>query len=162
MKKKTNYITPCGFKYLKDEYDKLSKEERPEILKVIQWAAGNGDRSENADYIYGRKRLRQIDSRLRFLGKRLDDAVVIEPSEQSSTKVQFGATVTIEDEDGNTKTYHIVGVDETKPQENRVSWKSPIAKALIGKEEGDECTIKTPEGEYEVEISSIKYIDIKF
>lgn len=162
MKKKTNYITPCGFKYLKDEYDKLSKEERPEILKVIQWAAGNGDRSENADYIYGRKRLRQIDSRLRFLGKRLDDAVIIEPNKQSSTKVQFGATVTIEDEEGNTKTYHIVGVDETKPQQNRVSWKSPIAKALIGKEEGDECTIKTPEGEYEVEISSIKYIDIKF
>lgn len=157
MKKKSNYITPRGFKILKDEYDHLSKKERPEILKIIQWAAGNGDRSENADYLYGRKRLREIDSRLRFLGKRLDDAVIIEPTEIKSDKVQFGATVEIEDEDGQQKKYYIVGIDESSPKDGKISWKSPIASSMIGKSVGDYCTIKSPENEYEIIITNISY-----
>lgn len=160
MKKKDNHITPRGFEKLSTEHDNLLLKERPEILKVIQWAAGNGDRSENADYIYGRKRLREIDKRLRFLQKRLEIANIIDPAQVESDKILFGATVKIMTEEGEHKTYHIVGTDESEPQKNKISWVSPIAKALMGKEVGDMVEIKTPGRNYEAEIESIDYINI--
>lgn len=157
IKKKTNYITPQGYQRLLDELNQLLHVERPEITKLIQWAASNGDRSENADYLYGRRRLREIDSRLRFLNSRINDAVVVDPSQTKSDKVQFGATVTVSDEEGNEKTYSIVGVDEVDTSKGHLSWKSPIGSALLTKEEGDEVTIRTPQGEMIFEIISIEY-----
>jgi transcription elongation factor GreB len=155
--KKTNYITPSGFKRLTDEHDQLLLKVRPEILKVIQWAAGNGDRSENADYLYGKKRLREIDRRMRFLKKKIDNANVVDPEQINSKLVMFGATVAVVDEDKNKKTYCIVGVDEIDTSQNWISHHSPIGKALIGNEVGDIITIKTPNGEREFEILSIDY-----
>lgn len=152
-----NYMTPACHKKLSEEYDRLRNSERPEITKVIQWAAGNGDRSENADYIYGKKRLREIDSRLRFLGKRLDSAVVVDPETVGGEHVKFGATVTAEDEDGNEKTYYIVGQDEIDPPRNKISWKSPIGKAFMGKEAGDVVEVRTPNGERSFEILKVVY-----
>lgn len=157
MIKKSNYITPVGYNRLVNELNELLRVERPEITKLIQWAASNGDRSENADYLYGRRRLREIDRRIRFLTSRIDDAVIVDPSQTKSNKVQFGATVIISDEDGNEKTYTIVGVDEVDTSKGHLSWKSPIGSALLGKEEGDEATIRTPQGETVVEILKISY-----
>lgn len=133
------------------------KVERPELLKVIAWAAGLGDRSENADYIYGKKRLREIDKRLRFLGKRIDIAYVVEPEKIQSDKVQFGATVIVEDEKGEEKEYSIVGVDEIDVSVGRISFKSPIGSTLLGKSVGDIAEVKTPKGTVELKINNIKY-----
>ena len=157
MIKKSNYITPLGYNRLVSELNELLRVERPEITKLIQWAASNGDRSENADYLYGRRRLREIDRRIRFLTSRIDDAVIVDPTKTKSNKVQFGATVTVSDEEGNEKTYTIVGVDEVDTSRGHLSWKSPIGSALIGKEEGDEALIRTPQGETVFEIIEIAY-----
>lgn len=157
IKKKSNYITPQGYQDLLAELNQLLKMERPKLTALIEWAASNGDRSENADYIYGRKRLREIDRRMRFLKARIDDALVVDPMQTKSLKVQFGATVTIADEEGNEKTYSIVGVDEVDTSQGRLSWRSPIGSALLGSEVGDEVLVKTPQGELHLEIMAIIY-----
>lgn len=152
-----NYITPDGFKKLQDEFRVLFHEERPKLVETVAWAAGNGDRSENGDYIYGKKRLREIDKRLKFLRDRIENAQVVDPKEVKSDRVVFGATVTIEDEDGEAKTYRIVGEDEISPGENKISWKSPMAKALLGKRVGDEVEVQRPAGLLIAEITSIEF-----
>lgn len=150
-------MTPKGHKKLLDELEHLLKVERPEVTKLVQWAASNGDRSENADYLYGKKRLREIDRRVRFLSQRLDAASVVDPLTINSSKIQFGATIKVADEDGNLRTFSIVGVDEVDTAKQRISWQSPIGKALIGKSLGDEVTIQTPGGEISYEVTEIKY-----
>ena len=153
-----NYITPAGFKRLKDEALHLLDKERPELVKVIHWAASNGDRSENADYIYGKRRLREIDRRIRFLTKRLDAAVVVDPASREDTdQVYFGATVTVMSREGTEKTYSIVGIDETDLARGRISWISPLAKALIKGREGDTITVRTPGGDESLEIVGVEY-----
>lgn len=152
-----NYITPKGFKKLQDELDRLLNDERPKLCEVIAWAAGNGDRSENADYTYGKKRLRQIDGRVRFLTKRIQASEVVDPSQRDSDQVFFGATVTIRDEDGDERTYTIVGVDEIDLHKNRISWVSPLASALLKKSVGDIVTFKSPKGPRELEIVQVRY-----
>ncbi len=153
-----NYITPAGFKRLKDEALNLLDKERPELVKVIQWAASNGDRSENADYIYGKRRLREIDRRIRFLTKRMDAAMVVDPAaREESDQVFFGATVTLMAENGEEKIYSIVGIDEADVSRGRISWISPLAKALIKAREGDTVTVRTPGGDESLEIIRIEY-----
>jgi transcription elongation factor GreB len=153
-----NYITPAGFKRLKDEALLLLDKERPELVKVIQWAASNGDRSENADYIYGKRRLREIDRRIRFLTKRLDAAVVVDPAAREDTdQVFFGATVALMHEDGAERIYSIVGIDEADVSRGRISWISPLAKALIKAREGDTVTVRTPGGDESLEIVGVEY-----
>ena len=153
-----NYITPAGFKRLKDEALNLLDKERPELVKVIQWAASNGDRSENADYIYGKRRLREIDRRIRFLTKRMDAAMVVDPAaREESDQVFFGATVTLMAENGEEKLYSIVGIDEADVSRGRISWISPLAKALIKAREGDTVTVRTPGGDESLEIVRIEY-----
>lgn len=152
-----NYITPGGVEKLRTELKHLLNEERPELVKVIQWAASNGDRSENADYIYGKRRLREMDRRIRFLSKRLEIAEIIDPEQQKSEKVLFGATVTILDENGSKRRFIIVGVDETNVKEGRISWVSPVGKALLQSQVGDTVTIHTPKGEEDWEIIQIEY-----
>jgi transcription elongation factor GreB len=153
-----NYITPAGFKRLKDEALHLLDRERPDLVKVIQWAASNGDRSENADYIYGKRRLREIDRRIRFLTNRLDAAVVVDPATREQTdQVFFGATVTVIHGSGAEKTYSIVGIDEADLSRGRISWVSPLAKALLKAREGDVVTLRTPVGPEQVEIVSVSY-----
>jgi transcription elongation factor GreB len=161
MKKEKNYITPKGLKKLLDELHSLNQIERPELLKTIAWAAALGDRSENADYIYGKKRLREIDRRVRFLSGRIDAAVEINPVKQSSNKVQFGATVVIENEEGEEKRISIVGVDEINTDKGQISWKSPLGTVLIGKEEGDSVEVRTPKGKINYEIIEIIYCEIE-
>ncbi len=158
--KEKNYITPLGYKKLKDELDYLLRVERPEVTKTVAWAAGNGDRSENADYIYGKKRLREIDKRVRFLTSRLDAAHIVDPESITSVKIQFGATVTLTDEEGNEKTISIVGIDEINTEKGHLSWRSPIGSSLIGKAEGDSINVRTPKGEIEYEIIEIIYRNI--
>ncbi len=154
-----NYITPQGLQKLKDELEYLMKEDRPVVVKTVAWAASNGDRSENADYIYGKRRLREIDRRMRWLTKRIEEAQVVDPSQQPQTvKVVFGATVTIENEDGESKTYQIVGEDEIETTLGKISWKSPLAKALLGRSQGDEVRVKKPKGDEWVEISRVEYL----
>ena len=150
-------MTPAGHKKLMDELENLLRIERPEVTRLVQWAASNGDRSENADYLYGKKRLREIDRRIRFLTQRLDAAVVVDPSTMTSEKVQFGATVKVTDEEGRRREISIVGVDEVDTARNHLSWQSPIGKALIGKKIADEVTIQVPAGETTFEIVSIEY-----
>ena len=158
-----NYVTPTGFKALKDEALNLIDKERPELVKVIQWAAANGDRSENADYIYGKRRLREIDRRIRFLTKRLDAAVVVDPATREATdQVFFGATVTVLHENAAEKTYAIVGIDEADPARNLISWISPLAKVLLKSREGDVVVLRSPSGEEKIEIISVEYRDIDF
>lgn len=154
---KNNYITPQGYKVLEDELYQLYRVERPEVTKLVTWAASNGDRSENADYLYGKNRLREIDRRVRFLMQRMEAAVIVNPISIKSEKVQFGATVVIADQEGKEKTYSIVGVDENQPSKGHISWQSPIGKSLLGKEVGDEILVKIPQGEYTFEIISITY-----
>jgi len=158
--KEKNYITPLGFKKLKDELDYLLRVERPEVTKTVAWAAGNGDRSENADYIYGKKRLREIDKRVRFLTSRLDAAHVVDPESITAIKIQFGATVTLTDEEGNEKRISIVGIDEINTEKGHISWRSPIGSSLIGKVEGESITVRTPKGEIDYEIIEITYRNI--
>ena len=156
-----NYITPAGFKRLKDEALHLLDNERPELVKVIQWAASNGDRSENADYIYGKRRLREIDRRIRFLTKRLDSAVVVDPAAREQTdQVFFGATVTLTSGDGAENVYSIVGIDEADVSRGRISWISPLAKALIKAREGDTIVVRTPGGDESLEIVGVDYKEI--
>lgn len=152
-----NYITPDGFKKLQDEFRVLFHEERPKLVETVAWAAGNGDRSENGDYIYGKRRLREIDKRLFFLRGRIESAEVVDPKSVQSENVVFGATVTIEDENGELKTYQIVGEDEIEPGRNRISWKSPLARALLGKSVGDQISVSRPAGELEAEILEIRF-----
>jgi len=152
-----NYITPTGHEKLKAEYSELLNVERPKLVETVAWAASNGDRSENADYIYGKRRLRQIDSRLHFLQGKLERAVVVDPKTLSGDKVVFGCTVTISDEDENTHTYQIVGEDEFDINTGKISWKSPVASALLGKKVGDEVRIKKPAGEQFVIVESIEF-----
>jgi len=153
----TNYITPEGFKKLQEEFRQLFHDERPKLVETVAWAAGNGDRSENGDYIYGKRRLREIDKRLKFLRDRIENAQVVDPKQVTSEKVVFGATVTIVDEDGGKKSYQIVGEDEIEPGANRISWKSPMAKALLGKARGDEIELQRPAGLLVAEIIDIRY-----
>lgn len=158
MDETINYITPSGIEKLKAEYHELMHVERPKVVEVVTWAAGNGDRSENADYQYGKKRLREIDKRVRFLTKRIEAAEIVDPSKMKSEIVRFGATVTLLDEDENEVTYQIVGEDEFDPKLKKVSWKSPIAKALLGKKLGDEVVIYKPSGEEHVSIEKVVYL----
>jgi transcription elongation factor GreB len=159
MSESKNYITPEGYAVLKEEFDQLYKVERPKVVSDVAWAAGNGDRSENGDYIYGKKRLRQIDSRLRFLMKRMDTAEVVDPARQQGLdKVFFGAWVTLYSLTHDTEhTYRIVGQDELDPGMGYISWISPLARALIKKGEGDTVRLETPGGEEEYEIIAVSY-----
>ena len=152
-----NYITPFGASVLKAELKKLLYEERPTLVKTISWAASNGDRSENGDYIYGKRRLREIDRRIRFLTKRLEKSEIVDPLRQKSDRVLFGATVHIEDEEGMKKKFRIVGIDETQPSQGWVSWLSPVARALLNAKVGDTVTLRTPKGEEEIAILKILY-----
>ncbi len=162
-----NYITPEGLAKLKEEYHQLMYIERPKVVETVTWAASNGDRSENADYIYGKRRLREIDSRARFLKGRLEKTEVIDPKTLQSDKVVFGATVTLtretvtltREEEGEVLTYQIVGEDESDAKNRKISWKSPVARALLGKKEGDEISIQKPNGE--VEFAIIEKISFK-
>ena len=154
---KKNYITTRGLERLKAELHELLTVERPKIVETVAWAASNGDRSENADYQYGKKRLREIDRRVRFLQKRMDIAEVVDPAAQSGTKVLFGATVTVLGEDENERVYRIVGIDETDANKGKVSWISPIGQALLQANEGDAVVLKTPKGEEELEITRVEY-----
>ena len=160
MSKEKNYITPIGYQRLIEEWDHLTKVDRPKVVEVVSWAASLGDRSENADYQYGKKRLREIDRRLRFLNTRINIAIVIDPKEAKSKKVQFGAKVTLIDSQGEKKVYFIVGVDEINSKKGLISWRSPIAKGLMGKEVYDEVQIQTPNGICEFEIESVEYFEI--
>ena len=156
-----NYITPQGMKRLKEEALNLIDHERPELVKVIQWAASNGDRSENGDYIYGKKRLREIDKRIRFLTKKLDAAVVIDPSTREKTdQIFFGATVTVECENGATQTVSIVGIDEADAKQGLISWISPLAKSLFKARVGDSVTLRSPKGDEELFVVSVDYREI--
>lgn len=152
-----NYITPAGFEKLRAEYSRLLHGERPKVVETVAWAASNGDRSENADYIYGKKRLREIDRRLGFLSDRLDKAEVVDPKTVKSEKVLFGATVTISDEEGDESVWKIVGEDEVDVESRSISWKSPVARALLGKKAGDEVVIQKPAGAETVVIEKIDY-----
>lgn len=155
-----NYITPRGLKALQDELKQLRRVERPRVVEVVSWAAGNGDRSENGDYIYGKKRLREIDRRIRFLTKRLEIAEVVDPARQTRRdRVFFGATVTYAEEDDTERTVRIVGIDEADLDRGEVSWISPIARALLKASEGDVVEVRTPTGPREVEVVRIDYSD---
>lgn len=157
MTSEKNYITPLGLEKLKSEYNELLHGERPKLVETIAWAASNGDRSENADYIYGKRRLREIDRRLRFLTQKMEAAEVVDPQKIQSQTVVFGATVTILDEDEHESVYQIVGEDEFDIKSGKISWKSPVAKALLGKKVGDEVIIHKPAGEEVVTIEDIKF-----
>src|SRR5512143_3668236 len=156
----TNYVTPAGHKRLNDELARLWKVDRPKLVDTIAWAASNGDRSENGDYIYGKRKLREIDRRIRFLSKRLDSAVVVDNAGKAHDCVYFGATVTVVGEDGQERTVCIVGVDELDPARGRVSWISPIATALLKGSVGDVVTMRTPRGTEELEIVAIRYDEL--
>jgi transcription elongation factor GreB len=152
-----NYITTQGFQILKNELHELLTVDRPKVVETVAWAASNGDRSENADYIYGKRRLREIDRRIRFLNKRIEAAEVIEPTQLDADRVLFGATVTILNEDDEQRIYKIVGVDESDAKRGHISWMSPIGKALLQARVGDVVTLKTPKGEVDLEITKIEY-----
>ncbi len=153
-----NYMTPAGYARLDAEFNQLWKVERPKLVETIAWAASNGDRSENGDYIYGKKRLREVDRRLRFLSKRLELAEVVDPAAREDTdQVFFGATVTVADPDGHESTYAIVGTDEAEAGRGRIAWISPMARALLKAREGDTVIVQTPEGRREIEIIEVRY-----
>ncbi|MET0246840.1 MAG: transcription elongation factor GreB [Sphingomonas sp.] len=153
-----NYITPAGYAALKAEYDQLFGDERPKLVETISWAAGNGDRSENGDYIYGRKRLREIDRRLGWLSRRMKAAKVVDPTRQEDrSRVFFGATVTIADEDDNQRTLTLVGDDEADAGAGRIGWNSPLARALRGAGVGDLRRVQLPAGEREYEVIEVRY-----
>ena len=153
-----NYMTPQGFDRLREELMTLMRKERPEVVQVVTWAAANGDRSENGDYLYGKKRLREIDRRIRFLSKRLERSEVVDPAKRPKTdQVFFGATVTYANGRGEERTITIVGVDEVELDKGHVSWISPIAKALLKAEEGDAVKMRTPQGVEEIEIVKVTY-----
>jgi transcription elongation factor GreB len=155
-----NYITPAGYQRLKDELAQLWKVERPKLVETIAWAASNGDRSENGDYIYGKRKLREIDRRIQFLNQRIDSAVVVDNAGKNHEKVYFGATVAVVGEHGDERTVSIVGVDEIDLRRGRVSWVSPIATALLKAAVGDVVTLRAPRGNQELEIVEICYDDL--
>ena len=157
-----NYMTPGGFARLKRELDDLVGRERPELVATVAWAAGNGDRSENGDYLYGKKRLREIDRRIRFLVRRLDNAEVVDPAaprdDDAASRVFFGASVTLRGVgDGGERTLAIVGIDETDAARGYISWISPVARALMRSREGDVVTVRTPAGAEELEVLEVVY-----
>jgi transcription elongation factor GreB len=151
-----NYISPAGYARLKSELKALVETERPEVVRVVSWAAKNGDRSENGDYLYGKKRLREIDRRVRFLIKRLEAAEVVDSAGRDSDQIFFGSSIRMKTKEGE-KTITIVGVDETDTSKGRVSWISPVARALLKAREGDKVTLKTPGGIEELEILEVRY-----
>jgi transcription elongation factor GreB len=153
-----NYITPAGFRALREEYETLFAGERPKLLETIAWAAANGDRSENADYQYGRRRLREIDRRINFLSRRMASAKVTDPARQPDrTRVWFGATVTLADEDDSERIVTLVGEDEADAGAGRISWYSPLARAIRGAAVGDLRRVALPSGEREYEVIAIDY-----
>ena len=156
-----NYITPQGYAHLRDELLQLIDEERPKIVEVVHWAASNGDRSENGDYIYGKRRLREIDRRIRYLSKSLDEAVVVDNSGKTGVRVHFGATITILYETGDEREVTIVGVDELDANATRVSWRSPLARALLTASVGDTVTLRAPLGPERLEILAVRYDDLR-
>ena len=156
-----NYITPGGYRRLQDELAHLWKVERPPVVTTVAWAAGNGDRSENGDYIYGKRKLREIDRRIRYLSKSLDRAVVVDNAGKTHLRVFFGATVTIVDDSGNERDVTIVGVDELDAGDARVSWRSPLARALLKAKVGDTVTVRAPRGPERLEILAIRYDDLR-
>jgi transcription elongation factor GreB len=159
-KKRLNYITTSGFQKLRHELSYLLKDERPKLVKTVQWAASNGDRSENADYIYGKRRLREIDRRLRYLEKAIESAVVVNIAEQKNReKIFFGSTVTLEDDEGKESTYQIVGEDEFDAKKGKISWISPLGKALLGKKVDEEATVKRPKGDKTYTVIRIDYME---
>jgi transcription elongation factor GreB len=150
------FITPTGFARIRAEYDALFGDERPRLVETISWAAANGDRSENGDYIYGRKRLREIDRRLGYLAKVMKEAKVVDPAAQPTRdEVRFGATVELSDEDGNRRTVTIVGDDESDAAAGHIGWNAPIARALRGAKVGDERIVRLPSGEKSYEVLAI-------
>ncbi|MCW3798692.1 transcription elongation factor GreB [Sphingomonas sp. BN140010] len=152
------FITPQGFARIRAEYEQLFGEERPKLVETISWAAGNGDRSENGDYIYGRKRLREIDRRLGYLAKVMKTAKVVDPASQGGRdQVRFGATVELADEDDNRRVLTLVGEDEADASSGRISWASPLARALVGARVGDERTVRLPAGEKGYQVMAISY-----
>ena len=153
-----NYITPAGYARLRAELMALIDDERPKVVEVVHWAASNGDRSENGDYLYGKKRLREIDRRIRFLTKRLEIAEVADPSvHHGNDQVFFGATVTYAEPSGQERTVTIMGVDEADSLQGQVSWISPIARALLKSREGDVVTLLTPQGPQDIEVLEVRY-----
>ena len=156
-----NYMTPAGWRRMRDELSWLVKTERPNVTSVVSWAAKLGDRSENADYQYGKKRLREIDRRIRYLTKRLEAAEVVDPATREDTdQVFFGATVTYATAGGDEQTVRIVGIDEMDPAKHYVSWVSPVARALIKAREGDTVNLRTPAGDQDIEILEVRYEEI--
>lgn len=157
-KSKPRFITPGGLKRIREEYDSLFSVERPKIVETVSWAASLGDRSENADYLYGKKRLREIDRRLSHLARIMKAAKVVDPASQPDRdQVRFGATVELADEDDNRRTLSIVGDDEADASAGRIGWSAPLARALIGARVGDERTVRLPAGEKSYEILAIRY-----
>jgi transcription elongation factor GreB len=156
-----HYITPGGYRRLQEELAYLWKVERPPVVATVTWAAGNGDRSENGDYIYGKRRLREIDRRMRYLSKTLDRAVVVDNAGKAHERVFFGATVTIADDAGHEREITIVGVDELDVHATRVSWRSPLARALLKAKVGDTVTVRAPRGPERLEIVAIRYDDLR-
>ena len=160
MTDKPNYITPAGYKALREEYESLFGVERPKLVETIAWAAANGDRSENGDYIYGRKRLREIDRRIHWLSRRMAKARVTAPAQQEDrSRAWFGATLTLADEDDNQRVVTLVGEDEADAAEGRISWNSPLARAVRGAAVGDLRRVELPSGEKEYELVAIAYPD---
>ncbi|HEY6892792.1 MAG TPA: transcription elongation factor GreB [Rhodanobacteraceae bacterium] len=159
-----NYMTPGGFARMRRELDRLVTRERPELVATVSWAAGNCDRSENGDYIYGKKRLREIDRRIRFLVRRLDNAEVVDPAmsrdEDAASRVYFGATVTVAGARGDERTVSIVGIDEIDTARGYISWISPMARALLKAREGDTVTVRTPAGNEELEVIDVRYVPL--
>jgi transcription elongation factor GreB len=155
-----NYITPAGYRRLREELAALWDVERPKLVETIAWAASNGDRSENADYIYGKRRLREVDRRIRFLSKRIDGAEVVDNAGRDDERAFFGATVAYRDRAGAERTVTIVGIDEVDPARGRVSWISPIAKALLKARAGDVVMLRTPAGAEEIEVLEVRYDEV--
>jgi transcription elongation factor GreB len=154
-----NYITPGGFRRMREELARLLKEDRPAMVTTVAWAASNGDRSENADYHYGKKKLREIDRRIRFLSKRLDASMVVDNAGRTDARVPFWATVTIENDAGETREVTIVGVDELDSGNARISWQSPLARALLTASVGETVTVHAPRGADRIEIVAVRYDD---
>lgn len=155
-----NLLTPAGAERLRSELKELKYKTRPEVTKIVAWAAGNGDRSENGDYTYNKRRLREIDRRIRFLSKRLENAEIIDPLTCSSDQVMFGATVKLLTEDDQEKIFTVVDVDEADLSKSRISLASPLGRALLKRRVGDCVVYQTPRGEQEIEILSIEYVPI--
>ena len=156
-----NYISPGGYRRLRDEFSELWEVERPKLVETIAWAASNGDRSENGDYIYGKRRLREVDRRIRYLSKRIEIAEVVDNAGQDHDRVFFGATVNYADASGDARTVTIVGIDEADPARGRIYWISPVAKALLKAREGDTVSVRTPAGIDEIEVIDIRYEEIE-